>query len=131
MTRFELTEADDKMVDILLRRCLREAMSDNCKEFNKEESCNKVKRYMAACPDAKPKRMYSMGSEGTESKKPDPKKTTSAGKIDKTTKATATDKPDNENTDQPDNNPDGELTEDGDQEGDNTGPKKGKDTKKN
>lgn len=36
--------------------CLSDVLSEKCKEFRDDASCNKVKRFVKACPDVKPKR---------------------------------------------------------------------------
>lgn len=70
--------ANEHQVDAALKICLREALSDNCAEFKDGDgSCNKVKKFMTKCPDAKPKRQKIIVDKKKE--------------VDKTTKGTKPD----------------------------------------
>lgn len=45
-------------LDLAVKICLRETLSDNCAVFKSgDASCTKIKRYITSCPDAKPRRL--------------------------------------------------------------------------
>lgn len=56
LLEIEESNTQERMKNSYLLSCLIDQMSGNCIEFREDPSCNKVKRYMKHCPDAKPQR---------------------------------------------------------------------------
>jgi hypothetical protein len=56
LKEFQGSNTNEKMQNSYLLTCLHDQMSENCVEFRDDSNCNKVRRYMKHCPDAKPNR---------------------------------------------------------------------------